>query len=224
MVGVVCKFNRGGIKEEENKGEVRNPGMGMYGVVSRENIEVKGWVVGSISEYEIRREIRLGIEEEVKGETKGVNGEVDMEVGYNRGKSIKMSPYVGVNTKAIAVKGYKEEGENALRLEVEGKEYIRSSVKTGIGMVGGGKRFGWNVRGGVNYVLCGDEIEIGSRIIGTDVEMKSKGVELGKVKIEGEIGGNYKIGERWEGCVEVNMGKAINYKDIECNLGIRYSF
>jgi hypothetical protein len=42
-----------------------------------------------MSEYEIRRVIRLGIEEEVKGETKGVKGEVDMEVGYNRGKSIK---------------------------------------------------------------------------------------------------------------------------------------
>jgi hypothetical protein len=36
-------------------------------------------VIGSISEYEIRREINLGVKEEAKGETSGIKGEIDME-------------------------------------------------------------------------------------------------------------------------------------------------
>lgn len=202
MVGVGCEFDRDGIKQGGNEGEVKNNGVGIYGGISKGKIDVKGIVLGSISEYKIRREINLGVEEKAKGDTRGLKGDLDMEVGYRVGnKRVKVRPYVGLNTKVVELKGYKEEGEYALRLEVEGKEYVRSRARTGVEVKGREKDFGWNIGAGVKYVLIGEEIEIG-----------------------GEVGGLYKITERLQVYAEVGMSKASKYRNIAGNRGIKYSF
>ncbi|MDR1244189.1 MAG: autotransporter outer membrane beta-barrel domain-containing protein [Endomicrobium sp.] len=220
MVGVGCEFNKDWIKQGGNEGEVKNNGVGIYGGISKGKIDVKGIVIGRISEYEIKREINLGVEEKAKGDTRGIKGELDMEVGYRVGnKRVKVRPYVGVNTKVVELKGYKEEGEYALRLEVEGKEYVRSRARAGVEVKGMEKDFGWNIGGGVKCVLIGEEIEIGSRIIGTEVEMKTRGAEVG-----GEVGGMYKITERLQVYAEVGMRKASKYRNIAGNMGVKYSF
>ncbi|MDR1418279.1 MAG: hypothetical protein LBI80_03890 [Endomicrobium sp.] len=225
MVGVRCEFNKDWIKQGRSEGEVKNNGVGIYGGISKGKIDVKGLLLGNISEYEIRRVINLGVEEEAKGGTRGIKGELDMEVGYRVGNNrVKVSPYVGVNTKVVVLKRYKEEGEYALRLEVEGKEYVRSSARTGIELKGLVKDFGWNIRAGVKYVLLGQEMEIGSRIIGTEVQMKTRGAQLGAIEIGGNLGGLYKITERLQVYAQVDMSKASKYRDIAGSMGIKYSF
>jgi outer membrane autotransporter protein len=224
VVGVKCEFSKDWIKQGSNEGEVKNNGVGIYGGVSKGKIDIKGLVLGSISEYEIRRVINLGVEEKAKGGTRGVKGEIDMEVGYSVGKRVKVRPYVGVNTRVVGLKGYKEEGEYALRLEVEGKEYVRSSARTGVEVKGMIKDFGWNIGAGVKYVLVGQEIEIGSRIIGTEVEMKTRGAEVGEIEVGGDMGVLYKVTKRLQVYGQVDMSKASKYRDIAGNMGIKYLF
>jgi predicted outer membrane repeat protein len=223
-VGVMCGSDRDWIKQKGNKGEVKNNGVGIYGGISKGEIDVKGLVLGSISKYEIRREISLGAEEEAKGDTRGIKGELDMEIGYSVGNRMKVRPYVGVNTRVVGLNGYKEEGEYPLRLEVEGKEYVRSSARTGVEVKGMIKDFGWNIGAGVKYVLVGKEIEIGSRIIETEVEMKTRGAEEGGIEIGGDLGVLYKITERLQVYAQVDMSKASKYRDIAGNMGIKYLF
>ncbi|MDR0723780.1 MAG: hypothetical protein LBF23_01155, partial [Endomicrobium sp.] len=117
-----------------------------------------------------------------------------------------------------------EEGEYALRLEVEGEEYVRSRARMGVEVKGEKEGLGWNIGLGVKKVLRGEEVEIRSKIIGTGVEMKTRGVEVGGIEVAGEIGGEYKITEKLEVYAEVNISKANRYKDIASNIWIRYSF
>jgi outer membrane autotransporter protein len=94
----------------------------------------------------------------------------------------------------------------------------------GVEVKGEKEGLGWNIGIGVKKVLRGEEVEIRSKIIGTGVEMKTRGVEVGAMEIGGELGGEYKITEKLEVYAEVNISKANRYKDIGGNVGIRYSF
>jgi hypothetical protein len=169
-VGIFGQFNRNWIKQDKNKGEINNNGLGIYAGINKWRFDLKTMVLGSISEYEMTRVIRLGFPDEAKGKTNGVNGNLDMEIGYkvpiyrdiqNREENkLTLRPYTGVTATIVNTKGYKEVGMYPMRLDVKENNYFKSSLRAGVGLTGERRSFNWNISAGVGYVAAGRKAKV----------------------------------------------------------------
>jgi outer membrane autotransporter protein len=153
-IGIYGKYKEGKSNQGNNKGEVRVIGIGVYGGMERGEIDIKGLIEGSADKYKIRREVLLDKKEKSEGEFAGLRGSAEVEGGYNISVGeLKLRPYAGIRAGLVKTDSFKETGGNPLRLEVRGNNYVRTTVRTGIGLKGEGK--GGRSRVGV---LCGRKI------------------------------------------------------------------
>jgi hypothetical protein len=233
-VGVLGQFNRNWIKQDKNKGEINNNGLGIYAGINKGRFDVKTMVLGSISEYEMTRVIRLGFPDEAKGKTNGVNGNLDMEIRYKvplwsgvQGREVcklTLRPYTGVTATIVNTKGYKETGMYPMRLDVKENNYFKSSLRAGVGLTGERRSFKWDISAGVGYVAAGRKAKIESKVIDTDAQVPSGGIELGEISIEENLAAGYYIKEGLDIYANANIAKADNYRSLSGNIGVNIRF
>jgi len=191
-------------------------------------------MLGSISEYEMTRVIRLGFPDEAKGKTNGVNGNLDMEIGYKvplcggfqdrQVCKLILRPYTGVTAMVVNTKGYKETGTYPMRLDVKENNYFKSSLRAGIGLTCERRSLKWDISAGVGYVAAGRKAKIESKVIDTDAQVPSGWVELGEVSIEGDLAVGYYIKEGLNIYANANVVRADNYRSLSGNIGIHIHF
>ncbi|MDR2252198.1 MAG: autotransporter outer membrane beta-barrel domain-containing protein [Endomicrobium sp.] len=233
-IGVLGQFNRNWIKQDKNKGEINNNGLGIYAGINKGRFDAKTMLLGSISEYEMTRVIRLGFSDEAKGKTNGINGNLDMEIRYKvplwsdiQGREVcklTLRPYTGVTATIVNTKGYKETGMYSMRLDVKENNYFKSSLRAGVRLTGERRSFKWDISAGVGYVAAGRKAKIDSKVIDTDVQVPSSGIELGKVSLEVDIAGGYSIKEGLDIYANADIVKADNYRTLSGNIGVNIRF
>ena len=233
-VGVLGQFNRNWIKQDKNKGEMNNNGLGIYAGINKGRFDVKTMMLGSISEYEMTRVIRLGFPDEAKGKTSGINGNLDMEIGYKvllcggfqdrQACKLILRPYTGVTAMIVNTKGYKETGMYPMRLDVKENNYFKSLLRAGIGLTCERRSFKWDISAGVGYVAAGRKAKIESKVIDTDAQVPSGGVELGEVSIEGDLAVGYYIKKGLDIYANANVVRADNYRSLSGNIGVHIRF
>jgi outer membrane autotransporter protein len=238
-VGFFCKAGMSDIKEEKDKGKVNSYGVGVYGGIEEEKMEVKGLICGDVDKYETSRMIaEEGVSEdvEIKGDFGGVSCNIDIEGCYKIPLldsevmgGVELKPYIGSETIIINTKGF-EESNKMIGLKVEGNTYVKSGIRAGVGIKGEKERLKWNIGGGINCVLTGREGELNSKMIASEnykfenPRMKSRSISLGMMEFECELGGRYKVSNNIDIYAGMNVVTTSNYSDLNGNVGLRYAF
>jgi hypothetical protein len=113
-------------------------------------------------------------------------------------------------------------------LEVKENNYIRTTIRTGVGLKGEGKvrekAIRWEVGGGLECCASGRYNEIKAVFSDTKEEFKARSAEEGLLKGEGNIKAEYDITDKVEAYIDGRLGAGSGYSDIGGNIGVRYAF
>ena len=195
---------------------------------------------GSKDKYKTTREI-IGGDSKGEGEFGGIRGSIEVEGGYNikvkevknssknkiekqAMKEIQVRPYGGIRGVVVKTEGFKETGTHVLRLEVKENNYVRTTIRTGIGIKGEGEVIKWAIGGGIECCAMGRYNEIKSVIIGEKEEFKARSVEEGIIKGEGNVRVEYEMTKQVGAYIDGRIGIGSGYNDISGNVGVRYTF
>jgi predicted outer membrane repeat protein len=242
-IGIYGKYRQGLINQGNNKGEVKVIGLGVYGGLERGEIDIKCIIEESLDKYKTTREVMINNKKEKSdGKFGGIRGSIEVEGGYNinlkekkqsnknpeEKMDLKLRPYVGIRTVLVKTDGFKETGTNPLGLEVKANSYLRTTLRTGVGLKGEGKVkekvIRWEAGAGLECCAAGRYNEIKNNILNTEEEFKSRSVEEGLLKGEGNIKAEYEITDKVEAYIDGRLGAGNGYSDIGGNIGIRYAF
>jgi hypothetical protein len=238
-LGIYGKYKMDKIEQGGNSGEVMGVGLGVYGGAVRGKVDIKTIIEGSVDKYKTTREPMVGIsKEKSEGEFGGIKGSIEVEGGYNikvrEGskpkskleqqlmKEIEIRPYGGIRGVIVKTDGFKETGTYPLRLEVKENNYVRATIRTGIGIKGEGDILRWAAGAGVECCAIGRHNEINNVIIDTKEEFKSKSMGEGTIKGEGEVSLEYDITQKVGAYVDGRLGLGSGYSNI--NVGIKCVF
>jgi hypothetical protein len=237
-------MNQKGV-EEQDKGIVKNMGIGIVEEINRDRTFAKVALMyrkGAVKTE--RKAVKEGKEEIARGKTDIDTWVLGVQGGYNwwlvrEGveKGIKIGPRIGMTLISINKDMYVEEGgENALKVRENKMDRVIGDIGVGIeGKVN--RKLEWKAaiegeivmvgeeeevlaRGGVNEYY-GDKDKRGTKYYGTyGAPVESKNIKEGQIRIGGNIGADYRVskGVKVEANISVEQGS--NYSEVRGNVGV----
>ncbi|MDR3275296.1 MAG: autotransporter outer membrane beta-barrel domain-containing protein, partial [Endomicrobium sp.] len=152
-------------------------------------------------------------------------GNIDIEAGYKMSsEKVDVRPYAGIRAGITHTEGFKERGEDVLRLEVKENNYVKTLLRAGIGLKKAGEGFRWNMSVGVESILTGRRAEIESKFVDTEEVFKSRSVEEGALAGEVDLGAGYNISDSIEIYANGRAEAGSKRRSLYGNIGVRYSF
>jgi hypothetical protein len=132
----------------------------------------------------------------------------------------------------IHTNSFTESGGDIWNLEVKANDYVRAGLVGGIGIIGQGKKFRWNISCGLDCMLSGRNEEITNRFTGgyslpNDIgnrDFQSRSVTLDTVNVRSDIGFGYYVLDGLEVYCSGDIKWSSMVKDMYGNIGVRYSF
>ncbi|MDR2251573.1 MAG: autotransporter domain-containing protein [Endomicrobium sp.] len=242
--GVYAKVNKHALSQSNNSGDVKNLGLGVYGIYSNnDKFKVKGLINGNYGIYNTERNMKEAIDivfaertdkqnigTTAKADFTGMLFDFDIEgsIEIELNNTFKLIPYLGFEINLNNYEDIKESGTEYFDLKVENGIYSRAIERLGLRIEQEIRRFSWNAKIEYRSLLSGEQPEIKSRIRLLDgmkeaqfntVSAKEYGNKLGI-----GLGTNYKIAEDILFFAGINFLTATKYQNVQGNIGVSYKF
>jgi hypothetical protein len=229
--------------EEQGRGERKTVGVGVGAGLDLNEVGVKVMVMGEKGEVSTNRRGKgeRGKEEIAKGEfgTTGIGFGAKAEYKIELNKNAKIVPNVGFTAMSIKREKYEEKGgENAVR--VEGMNYAKNIVNTGVDVEVKEKKYKLKAGLGVDIIVSGEQgraTGYGNTSFYGDrdgagieykkanrVKLESVSTEQGKVIGKANVGAEYEISRRVNVGIEVSAEKGKGSQSVSGKVNAKYDF
>ncbi|MBR3627414.1 MAG: autotransporter domain-containing protein [Elusimicrobia bacterium] len=208
VFGVAGFYGQGELKQVDDKADVMDAGVNVYGDYKiNENIDIKGLVGYSMQDYDTTRNLRF-IKQEIKSKYATNTISLDLEAAYRYDLSEKLSlkPLVGANCAIVSNGDIEEDGDTDQKLKIDKNSYTKADVRVGVGLQSRAvSPFNWYVLAAVKQIVTGDKFTTKSSFVkASDYEFEIESTKLASTSFVGNLGCSYDINSSFNVSLDLN--------------------
>lgn len=227
VFGIAGFYGQGELKQLEDKADVIDAGVNVYGDYKiNENIDVKGLVGYSMQDYDTKRSLRF-IKQEIKSKyaVNTINLNLEAAYRYDLNEHLSLKPLIGADCAIVSNGDIEEDGDTEQKLKIEKNSYTKADVKVGVGLQSRAiSPFNWYVLAAVKQIVVGDKFTTKSYFVNApEYEFEIESTKLASTSFAGNIGCSYDISSRFNVSLDLSAdtGAASQFG---ANIGATYKW
>jgi predicted outer membrane repeat protein len=228
LAGVYAGYADTDIKQGKSKGNIKDIGVGVYGGRFGDKADIKGQIYMGLLNYDMARDISLGIIRQAKSEFTAYALRIEATAGYLAYSQdlFDIKPYMGIKGGYVLNPEIEEKGGNGADIKVYSGDYMRAEAVGGVEISGGIGRINWRGKVYGQYLIAGDRGEYDGEFAGYKKEMNIRGAQDKSLGVGAAVGGEYIINENLDAFLNISgiygeqsngyyAGAGINYRFLE---------
>ena len=226
VVGVSGFYGTGEFKQVDDKSDVSDGGINLYGSYEYEKFGFKGTVGYASQNYDTTRKLSF-----VGGEIKSnyaVNVySIDAQADYNYelNDNFMLKPFIGLACNVAQNSDIREKGIQQQRLLIKENTYTKADLRIGVGIQSKKEeaKFNWYASLLAKQILTGNQFKMkASFIVVPDEEFEIESTKLNSTAFAGNLGCMYGITEAINVFADLSMDTSSNTSSFNGNIGASY--
>ena len=226
LLGVYAGFGKSDLRQTNEKMDIDDTSLGVYGGYMTGDWTFKGTLFGGIQSYRGQRSITF-MNRTAEGKYDGVNLGLDAEASYNIPVYdwLNVKPFVGWLNNYSHQQAFAEKGADSLNLHVSGNDQFNSQGRLGVQLDGKIKnRFSWYGSVAVKQFFGNDYAKLHMDLDMPNTSMHIISANLGRTFFSGQLGVNYALTNNLS--LFANLDTGVSDKSTNCygNVGVAYTW
>lgn len=226
VVGVSGFYGTGEFKQVDDKSDVSDGGINLYGSYEYEKFGFKGTLGYASQNYDTTRKLSF-----VGGEIKSnyaVNVySIDAQADYNYelNDNFMLKPFIGLACNVAQNSDIREKGIQQQRLLIKENTYTKADLRIGVGIQSKKEeaKFNWYASLLAKQILTGNQFKMKASFIAVpDEEFEIESTKLNSTAFAGNLGCMYGITEAINVFADLSMDTSSNTSSFNGNIGASY--
>ncbi|MDR1941280.1 MAG: autotransporter domain-containing protein [Endomicrobium sp.] len=223
--GIYAGFAHNDLRQGDNKGSMQEKGIGIYGGIFGDKLDIKGQIYAGTLDYDIKRNMSL-LNRNTQTQFGAYNIKIDAKAQYIAFANdiLDLAPFVGLKGGFISNEEIKESGGNGAALTVYADNYIRADGLLGAAVSGAQEKINWHAKIYAQYIITGEKGYYNGEFSGLQKEINIWGVDKDRIVFSAAIGAGYIITDNLDAYANLYANFASKTIGYYASAGINYRF
>jgi len=226
VVGVSGFYGTGEFKQVDDKSDVSDGGINLYGSYEYEKFGFKGTVGYASQNYDTTRKLSF-VGGEIKSNYSVNVYSIDAQADYNYelNDNFMLKPFIGLACNVAQNGDIREKGIQQQRLLIKENTYTKADLRIGVGIQSNKEeaKFNWYASLLAKQILTGNQFKMKASFIAVpDEEFEIESTKLNSTAFAGNLGCMYGITEAINVFADLSMDTSSNTSSFNGNIGASY--
>lgn len=226
VVGVSGFYGTGEFKHVDDKADVSDGGVNIYGSYDYEKFGFKGTIGYASQYYDTTRKLSF-VGADIKSNYSVNVYSIDAEANYNYelNDNFMLKPFVGLACNVAQNGDIREKGIQQQRLLIKENTYTKADLRIGVGIQSKNEesKFNWYASLLAKQILTGNQFKMKASFVAIpDEEFEIESTKLNSTAFAGNLGCMYGITEAINVFADLSMDTSSNTNSFNGNIGASY--
>lgn len=226
VVGISGFYGTGEFKHVDDKADVSDGGVNIYGSYDYEKIGFKGTIGYASQYYDTTRKLTF-VGADIKSNYSVNVYSLDAEANYNYelNDNFILKPFIGLACNVAQNSDIREKGIQQQRLLIKENTYTKADLRIGVGIQSKNEesKFNWYASLLAKQILTGNQFKMKASFIAVpDEEFEIESTKLNSTAFAGNLGCMYGITEAINVFADLSMDTSSNTNSFNGNIGASY--